>query len=161
MLVPPVPTAAATLATVAAVTNTQLPPVTTAFATRMLELRQDFSSQYGNDLSCIDYIESLSCDSAYVSCLDSVESSFYEKDTATTYAYTQLDSAISGCYCDYGVQYLSCYYGALEQKACASYFGTYDWTSYESYWFYDSCGTVPATLFGGGGAKTTKDAKPP
>ncbi|KAL1896337.1 hypothetical protein Sste5346_004722 [Sporothrix stenoceras] len=168
MLVPPAPTVAVTLATAATLTRPPHPPVTTAFASRMLELRQDMTGtdMLSYDLACIDYIDALSCDSAYVSCLDSVESVFYGTDfTATTNdnnAYTQLDNGISSCYCNYGVAYLSCYYGALENKACVSYLGVYDWTSYESYWYIDNCGTVPPTLFGGGGAgKTTKETKPP
>ncbi|KJR89622.1 uncharacterized protein SPSK_06063 [Sporothrix schenckii 1099-18] len=167
MLVPPAPTVAATLATAATLTRLPHLPATTAFATRMLELRQDLSTNFAsNDLSCFDYIASLSCDDAYISCIDGVESQFYGPDTTATNnaGYSKLDSGISSCYCNYGVQYLSCYYSALGNKACTSYFGTYDWTSYESYWFQDNCGTVPPTLFGGAGGgagKTTRDTTPP
>ncbi|CAK7214823.1 hypothetical protein SCUCBS95973_002264 [Sporothrix curviconia] len=166
MLVPPVPTAAATLATAVTLARPPLPapPVTTAFASRMLELRQTAytSDNLSYDLACIDYIDALSCDSAYISCLTSIDSDYYANTDTGLAAYSSMASGISACYCNYGVQYLSCYYGALENKACISYFGTYDWTSYESYWYLDNCGTVPPTLFAGGGeATTTKETKPP
>ncbi|CAK7218846.1 hypothetical protein SBRCBS47491_003643 [Sporothrix bragantina] len=164
MLVPPVPTAAATLATAATLARpSPHPPMTTAFASRILELRQAAytSENLSYDLACIDYIDALSCDSAYVSCLTSVESDYYTYTGTDMAAYSKMATGLSACYCNYGVQYLSCYYSAIEGTACVSYFGTYDWRSYESYWYLDNCGTVPPTLFDGGGAKTTKDAKPP
>ncbi|OAA63425.1 hypothetical protein SPI_03588 [Niveomyces insectorum RCEF 264] len=145
------PTAAATLATTATFAP---PPVTTAFdAFRLRNLRQELASQDGNDYQCFQDIEVLSCDSAYISCLEKV-------DVATEDIST-LDSQISSCYCTYGIQYLNCFYSALSKQNCYSYYGITDWSSYESDWFEDSCGTIPATNFGGNKVTSEARGKPP
>ena len=145
---PPAPTPATTH-------TYAVPPATTAFA-RMNELRHELrrglSSDVGNDLSCVDIIDSMTCDSAYVSCIESVDTAYYNTETDATYDYASFANAVTSCYCNYGVTYLSCYYSAIERPACASYLGAYDWQSYESYWFDQYCGTVPPAVY----ATTTK-----
>lgn len=63
---------------------------------------------------------SLTCDGAYVSCIESADSAVYD-DTATSYDITALEKSLTSCYCTYGLQYLDCYYAAMSTQSCYSY----------------------------------------
>ncbi|KAK3371969.1 hypothetical protein B0H63DRAFT_526832 [Podospora didyma] len=127
----PSPTTASTLATVLGLAA--LAPRQTAFPSGSYTYTNYYgdSCGYANAIgSCLNYISS--CD-------------FNSAVTATDYG--AIDSAITSCYCTYGISYLNCVFSQVSTGSCANaLFGGFDYEDYQTEYYSSYCGSVPPSV---------------